>query len=136
MVGANNLGATFDIGHALYAGERPAQAAALLARAGRLFHVHLNDNEGTWDWDMLPGAYHLWEFVELFHYLEKLGYKEDWYAYDIFPKELDTVETFNVAIGLTRKIEQIAERIDPARIEDLLSQRNPNKVIPYLYSLI
>jgi xylose isomerase len=136
MVGADNLGATFDIGHALYAGERPAQAAALLARAGRLFHVHLNDNEGTWDWDMLPGAYHLWEFVELFHYLKKLGYTEDWYAYDIFPKELDTVETFNVAIDLTRKIEEIAERIDPAKIEDLFSQRNPNKVIPYLYSLI
>ena len=56
MTGADNLGVTFDVGHALMAAERPAQSAALLARADRLFYVHLNDNDGRWDWDMLPGA--------------------------------------------------------------------------------
>ncbi len=44
-VGAANLGVTVDFGHSLQAGERPAQAACLLARAGRLFYVHLNDND-------------------------------------------------------------------------------------------
>ena len=136
MVGADNLGATFDIGHSFLAGERPAYAASLLARANRLFHVHLNDNEGKMDWDLLPGAYHMWDFVELFHYLKKLGYDDDWIAYDIFPKEFDTVETFSVAIRLTRKLESINDRIDSSKIEELLTERNPNKTMDYLYSLI
>ncbi len=136
MTGAPNLGATLDIGHALYAGERPAQSAALLARAKRLFYVHLNDNDGAWDWDMLPGAFHLWEFVELFYTLNKLGYREDWYAFDVYPKELDTVENFSAAMSLTRKLEAITARIDPAVMDKLLTERNSSKTIPYLYSLL
>jgi xylose isomerase len=136
MLGAPNLGATLDIGHALYAEERPAQSAALLARANRLFYVHLNDNDGHWDWDMLPGAFHLWEFVELFYTLRKLGYDNDWYAFDVYPKELDTVENFSAAMTLTRKLEALTDRIDPARMEALLQERNSAKTIPYLYSLL
>ena len=136
MLGAPNLGATLDIGHALYAEERPAQSAALLARANRLFYVHLNDNDGRWDWDMLPGAFHLWEFVELFYTLRKLGYDNDWYAFDVYPKELDTVENFSAALTLTRKLEALTDRIDPARMEVLLQERNSAKTIPYLYSLL
>jgi len=136
LSGAENLGATLDIGHALYADERPAQSAALLARANRLFYVHLNDNDGHWDWDMLPGAFHLWEFVELFYTLRKLGYTDDWYAFDVYPKEIDTVENFNAAMRLTRKLEEITGRIDAATMERLLKERNSSKTIPYLYSLL
>jgi xylose isomerase len=136
MTGAANLGATLDIGHALYAEERPAQSAALLARAGRLFYVHLNDNDGRWDWDMLPGAFHLWEFVELFYTLRKLGYDNDWYAFDVYPKEIDTVENFTAAMTLTRKLEAITDRIDPPTMERLLQGRNAAETVPYLYSLL
>ncbi|MFO7956766.1 MAG: sugar phosphate isomerase/epimerase family protein [Candidatus Brocadiia bacterium] len=134
--GLHNLGVTLDIGHALYGGERPAQSAALLARADRLFYVHLNDNDGRWDWDLLPGAYHLWESVELLYTLRKLGYEDDWFAFDVFPKEIDTVENYSAALGLTRKLEEILDRIDPDRMEELMSARNPAATIPYLYSLI
>jgi len=136
MLGQPNLGATLDVGHAIYAEERPAQSAALLARAGRLFYVHLNDNDGRWDWDMLPGAFHLWEFVEFFYTLRKLGYQNDWYAFDVYPKELDTVENFSAAITLTRKLESLTDRIDPTKMETLLQERNSAKTIPYLYSLL
>lgn len=136
LTGAPNLGATLDLGHALYAGERPAQAAALLAKANRLFYVHLNDNDGRWDWDMLPGAFHLWECVELFYTLRKLGYTDDWYAFDVYPKELDVVENFTAAMILTRKLEALTDRIDPATMERLLAERNSAKTIPYLYSLL
>jgi xylose isomerase len=136
LTGAPNLGATLDIGHALYAEERPAQSAALLAKAGRLFYVHLNDNDGRWDWDMLPGAFHLWEFVELFYTLRKLGYDNDWYGFDVYPKELDTVENFAAAITLTRKLEAITDRIDIPTMEQLLRERNSAKTLPYLYSLL
>ena len=136
LVNADNLGATLDIGHALYAGERPAQAAALLAKAKRLFYVHLNDNDGRWDWDLLPGAYHVWDFVEFLYFLKKLGYDDDWYSFDIFPKEIDTVETFNAVSILTRKLEEITDRIDPEKMDTLLAERNPSKTIPYLFTLI
>ena len=136
MTGAANLGATLDIGHAIYAEERPAQSAALLAKANRLFYVHLNDNDGRWDWDMLPGAFHLWEFVELFYTLRKLGYDNDWYAFDVYPKEIDTTENFSAAMTLTRKLEAITDRIDISTMERLLRERNSAKTIPYLYSLL
>lgn len=135
MINADNLGATLDIGHALLARERPAQVAVLLAKTNRLFYVHLNDNDGVWDWDMLPGAYHVWETLEFFYTLRKLGY-DDWYAYDVFPKELDTVENFSAAMQLTRKLEHLTDRIDVATMEALMTGRNSSKTIPYLYSLL
>jgi xylose isomerase len=120
VTGADNLGATFDIGHSLLAGERPAQAAALMAKTNR----------------MIPGAYHVWEFVELFYTLRKLGYDDDWYAFDVFAKEVDQVQTFNAVMSMTRKLEGITDRIDPVKMELLLAERNPAAIIPYLYSLI
>ncbi len=136
LVGADNLGATLDIGHALYGGERPAQSAALLASTQRLFYVHLNDNDGHWDWDMLPGLYHLWDFVEFFYTLRKLGYDDDWYAFDVFPKEHNTVENFTAAMALTRKLEAITDRLDHDTMTTLMQERNPAKTATYLYGLL
>ena len=135
-VGAENLGVTLDIGHALYGGERPAQSAALLARAGKLFYVHLNDNDRAWDWDMIPGAYHVWDFVEFFYYLQELGYTDDWYAYDVFAKEHDTAETMTASLAITRKLEGLAARVDRATMAELLIARNPARSLQYLYSLL
>ena len=134
--GIVNLGATLDLGHALYAEERPAQAAVLLAKANRLFYVHLNDNDGRWDWDMLPGAFHFWESIEFLYVLKKLGYTDDWYAFDVYPKEIDTAENFAAAFQITRTLEAITDRIDPAKMEVLLAERNSARTIPYLYSLL
>ena len=135
-VGAENLGVTLDIGHALLAGERPAQSVALLARAGKLFYVHLNDNDRNWDWDMLPGAFNLWEFVEFFYYLREVGYDGDWYAYDVMSKEIDTVETFNTVTHLTRKLEALADRIDRQQMEAMLAERDPARSLRYLYDTV
>jgi xylose isomerase len=85
---------------------------------------------------MLPGAFHLWEFVELFYTLRKLGYDDDWYAFDVFSKELDIVENLSAGMRLTRKLEEITDRIDEVRMEQLLTALNSSKTIPYLYSLL
>jgi len=135
-VGAQNLGVTLDFGHALLAGERPAQSLALLARAGRLFYVHLNDNDRNWDWDMLPGAFHLWEFVEFLYYLEEVGYTDDWYAFDVMSKEMDTAETFSAVVHLTRRLEVLASRIDRDQMADLMAGRNPIRALRYLYDAV
>jgi xylose isomerase len=135
-VGAPNLGVTLDFGHAIQAGERAAQSAALLARAGRLFYVHINDNDAHWDWDMIPGAYHLWEYVEFFYYLQELGYDDDWYAYDVLAKEHDPAETLAASLAITRQLESLATRLDRATVADLLSARNPARSLAYLFSLL
>ncbi len=135
-VGAPNLGVTLDIGHSLLAGERPAQAAALLARAGRLFYVHLNDNDRNWDWDMIPGAFHLLEFIEFLFYLREAGYTNDWYAYDVFSKEADTVEHFNLVTRLTRQMENLTDRLDREALLELMRGRNPAKNLAYLYECL
>ncbi|MFO7698150.1 MAG: sugar phosphate isomerase/epimerase [Anaerolineae bacterium] len=135
-VGAPNLGVTLDFGHAIQAGERPAQSAVLLARAGRLFYVHVNDNDAHWDWDMIPGAYHLWEFVEFFYYLRALDYTDDWYGYDVLAKEHDPAETFSASLAITRKLETLAGRLDPTTISALTAERNPAHSLRYLFSLL
>lgn len=135
-VGVPNLGVTLDFGHSILAGERPAQAVALLHRAGRLFYLHLNDNDRNWDWDMLPGAFNLIEMVEFFYYLKELGYTDDWYAYDIMSKEVDTYETFEAAVRITRKVEELTEKIDPQRMNQLLRRRDPVASLRVLYDTI
>jgi xylose isomerase len=135
-VGAANLGVTLDFGHALLSGERPAQSAVMLHRAGRLFYVHLNDNDRFWDWDMLPGAYNLIELIEFLYYLRIIGYTDDWIAYDVMAKENDMIETFENVTWLTRKAETLTDRLDTDSINELLQQRNPIRSIRYLYETV
>ena len=132
-VDASNLGITLDIGHSLLSGERPAQSVALLHRANKLFYAHLNDNDRTWDWDMLPGAFHLLEFIEFHYYLKLAGYDNDWFAYDVFAKEVNLEDHFRLVAKLTRKIENLASRIDQTEIQQLMNERNPNKSLEYIY---
>jgi len=134
-LGLPNVGVTLDFGHSVQAGERPAQSAAMLARENRLFYIHLNDNDKIWDWDMIPGAYNFWDFIEFFYYLRRLGY-DDWFAYDVSPKEIDTVSNFSVVTNTTRKLIEISNRLDGSRIEELLSQRNPAESVRYIYSIL
>jgi xylose isomerase len=135
-VNAENLGATLDIGHSIQTGERPAQAAALLAQANRLFYVHLNDNDRNFDWDLIPGAFNFWDFIEFLFYLKELGYQDDWYAYDVMSKEIDTIETFNTVFDITRKLESLANKIDRPTIFSMMQERNPARTMRYLYEKI
>lgn len=133
FVGAENLGATLDFGHALLAGERPAMAASLLHRANRLFYVHVNDNDRNWDWDMMPGTYNLLELVEFFYYLAEIGYDDDWYAFDVMSKEVDPAEHFTAVARLTRRIERLAQTLDRETVSSLMAERNPARTMTYLY---
>ncbi|MEO1091480.1 MAG: sugar phosphate isomerase/epimerase family protein [Pseudomonadota bacterium] len=135
MVGAANLGATLDTGHCFLCAENPALAAAMLARAGRLFYVHLNDNDGRGDWDLTPGTWHTWEFVELFYYLDRLGY-DDWFAFDIVAKEHDPVAVFTDASAITEQLRALASKLDPADVRKQLATRNPTATMSALNALL
>jgi xylose isomerase len=110
QIGLPNVGVTIDLGHALYVAETPAQVVALVADAGRLFLVHVNDNYRDSDWDMLPGTVNFWDWLETFLYLDELGY-EGWFTSDVTPARLDplrvadmTYKTIENAMFFLKKI--------------------------------
>lgn len=120
-VGLDNVGVTMDTGHALYAGETPAEAAALLGRAGRLFLVHVNDNYRNWDWDLVPGTVNPWDLVELFLYLDQVGYK-GWLVADVFPARLKPTEAFAMTYEMLSYCRNLADSLDWGRLVEMTPQ--------------
>jgi xylose isomerase len=88
--GLDGVGAMLDVGHSLAAGENVAEAAALLSQYGKLDYLHLNDNYRAWDDDMMVGAVHLVEYLELAYWLRRVDY-QGWLTLDIFPYREDGV---------------------------------------------
>lgn len=107
-IGMQNVGATVDLGHSLVAGENPAEAAALLARAGKLFQVHVNDNFRDWDHDLIVGSACFWETLEFFYWVERSAYT-GWYVLDICPYREDG------AAALQEGVDRVRWFIDRAR---------------------
>jgi sugar phosphate isomerase/epimerase len=70
-VGADNLGLLLDTGHALYG--REDLVAVVKMCAGRLIHVHLDDNYGDADRDLPVGDVH--NFDAFFEALHDVGYR-------------------------------------------------------------
>lgn len=110
---APNLGVTLDVAHALYAGERPAQAAALIARHSRLVGVHLNDAFGRRDDGLMVGSVSLGATVELLGQLIRAGWDGALY-FDTFPDAtgLDPVAEAEANVATTRRLIQIAAAIE------------------------
>ena len=82
------------------------------------------------------GHDYVFETVEFSYYLQEVGYTDDWYAYDVMSKEIDTVETFNVVTRLTRRLEAPAARIDRAQMAETMAARNPGRALDYLYGAV
>jgi L-rhamnose isomerase len=117
-VGRDNAGITLDVGHSLMALENPAESAVLAMQAGRLFHLHLNDNYRDWDHDMVPGSVNLWDTLELFYWLERMGF-DGWYGIDIYPYREDGAEALSRTVRSIYRLREIARRLSEAGIERL-----------------
>jgi len=115
-VGLENVGATLDVGHAMMAYENLAESAVLLSSKGKLFNIHLNDNYGDWDWDLVPATTHLWQFTEFLLWLKAVGYK-GWMLMDVSPNREDPVKVFTRSI---RNLKLVWESLNRARIERLI----------------
>jgi xylose isomerase len=117
-----NVGVTVDVGHALFAGECAAESVALLASAGRLFHVHGNDNPRNWDWDLIPGFVNLWDLIEVTYYLRRAAYS-GWVSFDVFPARLDPVRTMQTSLRMHRLAEAIIDQIGMDTLTDSIRQK-------------
>ncbi len=130
-VDRKNVGITLDVGHALQAGENPAESVSLLIDKDKLFCLHVNDNFRNWDWDLIPGFVNFWDYLELLFYLREYDY-QGWITMDIFPKSLDPVEVFTTSIEFMRNIEHLLKNIDSSHLFQLMKGRNTPKIFSYL----
>ena len=121
-VGAPNLGANLDVGHSFAAGEAPAEAATLLARQGRLFYIHTNDNTGDGgDWDMISGTVHFWHWLEFLYVLKQAGYT-GWMGGDISPKVISPVDAYRANRLMVQRMTKLLERIGVEQVSALIHQ--------------
>ena len=136
-LGRGNVGVTMDMGHALYTGESSAEAAALLARAGKLFLIHVNDNYRNWDWDLIAGSVNWWDLVELLYVVRKADY-QGWFAADVFPNRIPVEKAFGTtfkmmwaanrlvdAVGLSTISELVAKGLAPEMLERFIDEMIP-----------
>jgi xylose isomerase len=119
--GCDNVGVTIDVGHAFAAGENVSESASLLARQGRLFHLHFNDNYRSWDDDMIVGSVHTVEYVELLFWLRRLDYK-GWYSMDQYPYREDGREAIARSLEWLLALETRIDRYGPARLSELVDR--------------
>lgn len=110
-VGLDNVGILLDLGHSLYAGESPADAAQLIIGRGRLFGIDFNDNFRSWDDDLAVGSVHLIETLEFLLELRRCGWEGVWQL-DQFPFREDPVAAARASIRVLRALARVVDRLD------------------------
>ncbi len=116
----DSMGVTLDFGHSMYGDENPAEAVSLLEASPYKYYIHINDNDGKWDWDYFCGTKHYLDYVEFLYYLKKYGYS-DYFTSDTSPTRWDIRGTFEANSRMTNKIWQMFDRIDSTELEKLMA---------------
>jgi len=133
--GRPNLGVLVDFGHSLIAKESPAQAAALLQRCGKLFHVHLNDCYGETDDDLMVGSAHVFETVEMLHYLQRLGYP-GWVSLDTVAFREDPLAAAQASGRALERLMAMAGRIRPERLAAVQAAQDGARAVEFMTELL
>jgi xylose isomerase len=102
-IGIQSMGITIDYGHSKYGQENPAEVVALLAKSRFPYYIHINDNNGRWDWDFMAASHNFLEYAEFIFYLQEYGYS-DYLTSDTSPTRWDIRGTFEANARMTRKI--------------------------------
>jgi sugar phosphate isomerase/epimerase len=112
----DNVGAALDLGHALFAQERPAESLCLYAKYGKLFQVHLNDNYRDADPDLVFGSISFWDTLEMFYYLGKYGF-EGWLNIDTVTPRNDRKKMLKLAVKFIKDYENMANLLLEHEVE-------------------
>lgn len=102
-IGIKEMGITMDYGHSKYGQENPAEVVALLAKSRFPYYIHINDNNGRWDWDLMVASHNFLEYVEFIYYVQEYGYS-DFLTSDTSPTRWDIRGTFEANTRMSRKI--------------------------------
>lgn len=131
-IGLPNIGVCVDLGHSLNAHENPGQAVALCAHYGRLLQIHVNDNWGDWDSDLLVGQVSFWQSLEFFYWVHKVGF-EGWYVMDFFPYREDGPAALAQCIRNSRRMAEMAARLARSPLEHLQEAGDPVALSEFLW---
>ena len=115
-----DMGVTLDFGHSMYGNENPAEALSLLEQSPYRYYIHINDNDGKWDWDYFCGTKHFLEYVEFLYYLKKYGYN-DYLTSDTSPTRWDIKGTFEANSRMSNKIWKLFDQIDMDEFQGLIA---------------
>ena len=133
QVGLDNVGVTYDLGHALVAREAPAATAALVADAGKLFYMHFNDNDRDWDWDMIPGSVHVWDLIETLHYLNRMDW-DGWFCYDVLTRSGDDVVGIQATtLAVMAAASKLLDKMGRERLDELITRGSPHESVAFLW---
>lgn len=130
-VGLKNVGVTFDVGHALYANESPAESICLLNRYGKLFHVHFNDNYRDWDHDMIVGSVNLWDTLESIYWLKRINYN-GWIALDLYPYRENVAKSCERSIENIELMLRLIDKIGTENLVRCLESENATEIADVL----
>ncbi len=98
-----HMGVTLDFGHSKYGGQSAAKDLCLLEYYNIPYYLHINDNNGLWDWDYFCASHNLLEYIEFIYYVKKFDY-QDYITSDTSPTRTNIQKTFEANARLTRKI--------------------------------
>lgn len=124
--GLDKVGVLMDVGHAMQGGENVAESAALLNAYGKLDYLHLNDNYGSWDDDMMIGSVHLVAYLELVYWLKRLNYK-GWLTLDIFPYREDGVRAATQCKAWMESFFKAVDRVGMAAFDKAIQEADATK---------
>ncbi len=119
-IGIDQMGVTLDFGHSMYGNESPAEAVSLLAQSRFLYYIHINDNNGKWDWDYMVGTHHLLDYLEFLYYLQKHNY-DDFLTSDTSPTRWDVKGTFEMNTRVTNKLWALLKRQKTGELEKMIA---------------
>jgi len=134
QVNRPNFGLTLDLGHLLMAGENPAQSVAMVATAGKLFGIQLNDAHvklGAED-GLVFASVNPRMALEVVYYLRKLNYKGHIY-YDTFPRNEDPVREAEYNIRMFKKMWRLTgEMMAGGGVEEYMAHHDAMGVLELL----
>ncbi len=130
-IGLDNVGVIVDYGHALFGQENPAESIALASSYNRLRMIHLNDNYGRADDDLIFGTVSLWQSLEFFWKLIEVGY-DGWYIMDNWPARLDGFEATKAFVEHANAIMRIAQSLPTDEIHRLQQEKAMPKLLELL----
>ena len=122
-IGVKSMGITIDFGHSIWGNENPAETVALVHNSGYPYYIHINDNDGRWDWDFMVGTRHYLDYVEFLFYLDEFGY-DDYYTSDTSPTRWDIKGTFEANARITEEIIDVLHKIDREKFKRLIDSRD------------
>lgn len=93
-----------------------------------LYHIHINDNYGTWDDDLILGSVRHMEYIELCYSLRKVAYK-GWLSVDIFPYRENSIKAAEESILNLIAFDKVVDRIGFDRLTKLIEANDPVEVV-------